>query len=162
MISVDRLHELLTYSREDGKLFWKNRQGARNDRAGKEAGCLRKDMYLGVQVDGKPLLAHRIVWAMWNGRWPIKFIDHVNRIRTDNRIENLREVNFSENCQNTKRYTNNKSGIKGVSRHTEGKWQATISVGRVQYYLGLYDSKEEAAKVRHSVQMKLHTTIGEL
>ena len=64
---------------------------------------------------------------MTHGRWPTKFIDHINGQRSDNRPENLREANFAENSTNQKMKKTNTSGIKGLSKHRDGGWNAEVT-----------------------------------
>jgi hypothetical protein len=161
MITISRLNELLIYDPTTGKLIWKPRPGcARNDRAGKVAGCLRPDGYLGVSIDRRPLLAHRVIWAMYHGKWPMSYLDHINRVRNDNRIENLREVTYSQNCQNTKRSIRNTQGVKGVYSNSGG-YEARIYINKKLIYLGFYKTKDEAIAARKAAHKIYHTHCGE-
>lgn len=85
----------------------------RNDRKN-GLGSYDKDGYLIIKVKGKQFKAHRIVWLLHNGSFPKDEIDHINRVRNDNRIENLREVNRIENIKNTTQKANEKTGVIGV------------------------------------------------
>jgi len=74
-------------------------------------------------------------------------IDHVNGIRVDNRIVNLRLATNQQNSANSKIRKNNKSGLKGAYRRNSNNgmcWQATITVKKKAIYLGIFSSKEEA------------------
>lgn len=74
-------------------------------------------------------------------------VDHINRNTLDNRKSNLRICSSKENSRNREKPINNKSGYKGVSWHKEAKkWVARIGVDYKKLYLGLFDSKEDAAK----------------
>lgn len=64
-------------------------------------GSIDKDGYLILKIKGKQYKAHRIVFLLFNGRMPKDEIDHINRNRTDNRIENLRESTRQENIKNS-------------------------------------------------------------
>jgi len=70
-------------------------------------------------------LAHRVIWKMATGEEPVE-IDHINGIRGDNRIANLRSVSVSENRKNMRISSMNTSGIQGV-RHTPQGWTAKNS-----------------------------------
>ncbi len=73
--------------------------------------------------------------------------DHINRNQLDNRKENLRNCNATQNCQNRKRYKNNTSGFKGVSFNKEnGKWVSNIRVNGKLMYLGYFKTPEEAGR----------------
>lgn len=58
------------------------------------------DGYLTVSVYGTQYRAHRVAWFLEYGEWPVLHIDHINRVRFDNRIQNLRLVTVSENVRN--------------------------------------------------------------
>lgn len=77
-------------------------------------GSYDKDGYLIMKIKGKQYKAHRIVYALCNGVMPGMEIDHINRIRKDNRIENLRQVTRQQNVMNTTRYPNKETGVIGV------------------------------------------------
>jgi hypothetical protein len=79
------------------------------------------------------------------GAWPLELIDHVNGVRHDNRIKNLRLATHEENLRNSNMPSNNTSGIKGVSWHSAGrKWVAYVNVTKKRFNLGLFDTIEEA------------------
>jgi len=125
--------------------------------AGKTAGKLRSDGYISVRVtvDGvsDSFLAHRVAWFLYYGRWPSNFIDHINGFRTDNRIDNLREVSKQENQKNQKRRRTNVSGQTGVSKcKITGLWLARIYIDKVQTNLGRYADFDEAVRVRKSAE----------
>jgi hypothetical protein len=90
---------------------------------------------------------HRLIFALHNGRFPNKDIDHINHNRSDNRPENLREVDKAENNKNYSKYSNNSSGITGVSKKGK-KWQARIQVDKKPIYLGVFNTIEDAASAR--------------
>ena len=77
-------------------------------------GSLDKDGYLMMKIKGKKYRAHRLVYAYFYGEFPEGEIDHINRIRTDNRIENLRVVNRQGNVDNTTRKVNPDTGVVGI------------------------------------------------
>lgn len=102
---VDYIKKYFTYNK-DGTL-------TRTDRKNSN-GSIDKDGYLIIKIKGKQYKAHRIVYALFNNKLPIKEIDHINRVRTDNRIENLREVDRKENVINTTKKINKDTGVFGV------------------------------------------------
>jgi hypothetical protein len=143
MIKVERLQELLSYDPIRGELRWKiGRPGAS---AGKIAGCIRPDGYITLSIDRERLLAHRVVWALVHGEWPESEIDHKNMDRGDNRIENLRLANSSQNKGNTRAFRSNASGFKGASFDRKaGKWVAQIQKDKRRHFLGHFATVEEA------------------
>lgn len=98
----------------------------------------------GPQARG--ILAHRAAWAMINGAFPDGPLDHINMVRNDNRITNLRPTTPSLNAFHSKIRSTNTSGFRGVSWNQQaGKWQAFICVDNKNKYLGKFPTKVEAA-----------------
>lgn len=89
------------------------------------------------------VLLHR--WIMGCKVRDGRIVDHINRDRLDNRRDNLRIVSPSESSSNvTGRAV---SGFRGVYPQRSGRWQAKAKYKGVVYYLGTYDTPEEAAQV---------------
>lgn len=143
-LTAERLRYLVTYDPDTGK-FRRNVSTSPRALAGQECGYLDSKGYTRLRVDGKCYLAHRLAWLYMTGEWPKDEIDHKNRIRTDNRWENLREADAFTNKRNTPAYRNNASGFKGVSWHRDSKkWRSRIRIGGKEVNLGLYDTPQEA------------------
>jgi hypothetical protein len=103
------------------------------------------------------LLAHRVIFALVNGRWPADEIDHENRNPSVNKIGNLREATRAENMQNTGRRTDNTSGAKGVHWDKRmGLWVARILDKRHSLWIGAYDKFEHAVAAREVAESVLH------
>lgn len=153
-------HNYFTYS--NGLLLWKIRKKGR--KLGSAAGSKRSDGYIRVKCSGVDFLAHRIVWEMHYGKIPEGFeIDHINHIRSDNRIENLRIVSRSDNCKNMSISKANKSGFTGVCwSERQSAWHAYINVNRKMIHLGFYSDLNEAIKVRAAAERdnKFHENHG--
>lgn len=141
MLTQKRLKELLQYDELLGVFTW--RVSKKRIQAGKRAGGIRKkDGYRQFQVDGVKYLVHRLAWLYMEGYFPEHEIDHINRVRDDNRWCNLRHVTKLCNMQNI---CTNKSGTPGVSRHTKtGKWQ----VHHGGKYIGYYTKLQEAIEAK--------------
>lgn len=137
-LTAERARELLDYNPETGELRWKT---GRN--AGKMAGCERSGGYRIVIIDGTTYMAHRLAWLIVHGLWPNEVIDHINRVRDDNRLCNLRECTAAENAQNRKMRGRRDSGLPGVTRKY-GKWAAEIWVNGWPRIIGLFEDKHEA------------------
>lgn len=162
------LRELLSYSPETGVLTWLHRgpqwfncteQGpehaakiwnARN--AGRPAICCKnRNGYHHGAVFGKTITAHRAAWAIVHGEWPKHQIDHINGARTDNRIENLRDVPGAVNAKNQRRRAANTSGVTGVSYFARTrKWVVMIKGDGKVRNLGYFNTIEEAAAARQA------------
>lgn len=113
--SQERLAELFEY--RDGKLFWREARRHGQIKAGSEAGTLTPFGYMRVNINRRIYAAHRLIWTLLRGLIPEGAeIDHINGVRDDNRIENLRLATASENKCNRKRaHRNNVStGVLGV------------------------------------------------
>lgn len=109
------LREHIRY--EEGNLFWAKRPAGRRGNGievGAPVGCPAHNGYIQMSFQQTRLWAHRVTWFLCKGEWPSFDLDHINRNRADNRIENLRAANRSENNANSKLARTNKSGYKGV------------------------------------------------
>lgn len=122
-----------------------------------KVGYIRKDGYRYIRGDKKQYLAHRLVWLYVNGKFPNKLIDHINGIKDDNRICNLREANNSQNGMNKTKLKNNTSGYKGVCLDKKsGKWVAQTRVDGRKKLIGRYESPEDASKAYDDFTKKSH------
>lgn len=143
-ITLDRLRELLSYDPETGHFHWSKPRPFCS--AGKYAGGLTPYGYVRINVEGRPYQAHRLAWFYVYGRWPLREIDHINGIRSDNRLSNLREATPSQNQANKGMRKDNTSGAKGVTwDKSRGKWLAAIHVNGKRQGLGRYQTIGEAA-----------------
>ena len=111
-------------------------------KAGQPAGHRRWNGYIIVGFKGKPTPAHRIIWLILKGTWE-KQLDHINRIRDDNRIENLRPCTASQNQMNRSMVMPTLSGHRGVG-FKKGKWVARIMLNGKKYWLGRHVKKQDA------------------
>lgn len=122
-------------------------------------GSVISNGYVSVWFNGKNDYMHRVIWEFVNGPIPEGMvIDHINGVRSDNRIQNLRLATPSQNAQNRTRSKNNKSGVKGISFHQrDKKWHANIGVNGRQKYLGSFDTAPEAESAYLQAVLKYHT-----
>jgi len=140
---TDRLRQLLRYEAETGKLYWDNNERWR--RNGKAAGYYHHRGYRYIRIDNATYAVHRVVWKMYYGFDPNVAIDHINLIKDDNRIANLREASKQENSRNTAPGPSNRSGFKGVCFHKiSSKWRAQITANGKVIHLGYFDTPEQA------------------
>lgn len=173
---IEKLKNIIHYEPETGKLYWKPRDmdmfsytknptavynGWCSKYLGNEIGSINGDGYVLLEIRGRGIKkrnsfkAHRVAWALHYGEWPNGHIDHINGIRNDNRITNLRVVTNSENQRNIALKRNNTSGVMGVSYVKKSKkWVSRIKVEGKNIYLGVFENFEEAVSVRKAAESK--------
>jgi len=140
---------------KEGKLF-ENVRRSNIIKIGNKVGSLHLEGYAVVRIFNKEYKVHRLIWVYHNGPIPKgKEIDHINHIRDDNRIENLRLVTQKDNARNCSLSKNNTSGVQGVMWHkATQKWLAQIRNNKKQIHLGVFENKEEAIKSRKDAEKK--------
>jgi hypothetical protein len=113
-----------------------------------------KNGYKKVNIDRHPFSVHRLIWVMHNGYIPTtRVIDHINRDKTDNRIENLRVVSYSENIRNKEGIIDGRVGILWHSR--DKYWSARVYVGKQLIHLGTYKDRKDAVKAKRGADALL-------
>ena len=143
-LTAARLRKLLTYNPATG-VFTRRISCASNARAGSIAGWISGAGRRTIRVDKRHYYAARLAWLYVHGRWPTHEIDHINRVRDDDRLCNLREATHSQNNANCTVKSHNASGFKGIYfKRATGKWGASIRYGKKSYYLGYYTSPQLA------------------
>jgi len=119
----EELIKHLRYEPENGNLYWTERRANRTDLS-KPAGILTPEGYIqiSISINRKQYLfrAHQLIWRMHHGVWSELHIDHLNRTRNDNRLENLRLVSHQENMMNQGMKYNNKLGYQNISVDRNG------------------------------------------
>lgn len=139
----ETLKSILKYDAFSGLFSWAVKR--QKVVVGSVAGSKNSLGYVQIKISGKLYHAHRLAWLYVYGYMPEKEIDHINRIRDDNRIANLREATSQLNSLNTSIYKNNTSGSKGIYYNKRAKkWQAQILIDGKREYLGLYDDLKRA------------------
>jgi hypothetical protein len=152
MTDLDVLKAKYDYDPTTGE--FRRRTSWGKQKAGDIAGCISPQSYRYLTFKGRATPAHRLAWLWVYGDWPAADVDHINRNRLDNRIENLRSVTRSVNCHNIA--ARSSSGEKGVTAGSRGRgWEARIMVNRKPIYLGFYSTKEEAAAARKGAEYAL-------
>lgn len=125
-------------------------------RKGQQVGYYdRSSGYCRVKVGAKSYLLHRVIYLMHNPDHEGD-IDHINRDKLDNRIENLRACNRPQNVVNSKVRSDNTTGYKGVIFHkASGKYQAQTMYFGKRVHIGLFETAEEAARAYDETVSKL-------
>lgn len=164
-ITPDILKELLFCEPLTGTLIWKrrDRKWFKSDRiwkswngknADKQAFTADSVGYKIGAVFGNSFKAHRVIWAILHGEWPIE-IDHINGDPGDNRLVNLRNVSSTENSRNMSKQARNKSGMTGVAWYERDKhWVARITVDRNLIVLGYFKEPLSAFAARKAAEIE--------
>jgi len=179
-ICPDQLHELIVSHPEDGRLTWRKRdastfkdgeQSASHVAAiwnAKHAGrpafntLNRNTGYRWGGVCNEAHYAHRVIWAMNFGVWP-NYIDHINGIRDDNRLVNLRSVTALQNSANIRSHADSRSQFMGVSfEPRSGRWVAQVNHDGIPHRCGTYSTAEDAARARDAVATVLRGGFAKL
>lgn len=156
-LTAEDVRRELNYDPETGEFtrktsFFKTRIGEKAGSISKSAG------YVVIAVCGSQYLAHRLAWLYTHGCWPPNFIDHINGVKTDNRIANLREATSGENMQNQRKARgNSKTGMLGV-RHNKasGNYVAVITVDGRVVNVGSFKTPEQAHEAYLRAKAELH------
>lgn len=137
MITQAELKEHFEYAPETGVFTRK--------RTNKVATSPDKNGYLVLNIKRKKFFQHRAAWLYVHGTWPKNQIDHINGVRHDNRICNLRDTTQRENCQNRKEHREGR--LVGSSYYSkQKKWRACIGIGKTVNHIGFFATEEEASK----------------
>lgn len=148
MITQEYLHSVLNYNPLTG-IFTR--------KSGKIAGFTELKGYRSLKINYKSYKEHRLAWLYIYGEFPKNQIDHINGIKDDNRIQNLRLATASENMINRKIFKNSKSPYKGITFHkNQKKWTAKIQVNKKRLWLGSFNSAEDALLAYNEASKKYH------
>ena len=179
MLDQTTLHSLVHYDRESGIFTWRERKGTSKEikrwntrQAGKEVGKnFTRKGYLRIDflLNGKQHRheAHRLAWLYMYGEFPKLEIDHINRIKTDNRIVNFRLATRSQNAHNMAAHKRNKLGLKGIywDKNRE-KFAVEITIRGKRRRLGRFENIEDAkaayaaASVEYAKEFSIHFEVA--
>ena len=158
-ISAEDLREAFEYNPLTGELYRRAVSSSRYKRwIGKRAGGVDIEGYRRVRVLGQHIKEHIVIWCWVTGDWVPEGleVDHRNRVRTDNRWNNLRLATRRQNSCNCSTPTSNTSGAKGVYLAPHGKYQVRIRIAGKRHYLGQFDTAEEASAAYKAAALELH------
>ena len=159
LLTAERVRELFNCDYDTGILTVRYKHSA-NSVVGSVCGNKRADGYVKVSISYRKYAAHRIVWLHHYGAWPNGQIDHINGVRSDNRIRNLRDVLPSTNRQNVYGSTSRStSKLLGAFRHSAPNnkpWKSSICFSGKTLFLGYFDTAEQAHEVYLEAKRRLH------
>ncbi len=152
--TVSRVKKVLSYDPISGIFVWLLPPNRGKSRVGLRAGTLNNhDGYRRITIDSSRHPEQHLAWVFMTGQWPTE-VDHKNRMRSDNRWENLREATRSNNACN-KLSRASVSNFKGVTPHGPS-WAAKIQVNKKRFYLGTYPTPEEAKALGMTPNIDTH------
>lgn len=159
-LTAARLRELLRYDPETG-LFIRRVSVTSAGRAGAIAGSVYRNGYRVIAIEKKDYAAHRLAWFYVHGEWPPAgaHVDHINGVKDDNRIENLRIASASMNSQNQRQPHADKVSCKLIGATWDkmyGNWKAQLTYKKKTIYLGRFKTAEEAHQAYIDGKRRIH------
>jgi len=150
------IKEYLSYDSETGLFTWI--KSYRNQHIGKKVGSYDKDGYLQIKFKRKAYRAHRLAWMYVYGKFPDSQLDHIDGVRDNNAISNLREVTFSENSQNQRNsHSDSTYGMLGIDYNKSKKrFRARIMIQGKRITLGGFSTAEQAFEAYLEAKQKYH------
>ena len=154
MLTQAELQSQLNYDPETGIFTWKiSKSGIK--KINQVAGNTDQKGYRRIKINQIIYKEHRLAWLYVYGEFPKIQIDHINRIKTDNRICNLREATTSQNGFNKELNKRNKSGFRNVSwdKHHK-KWKVTLRCNKKEIFIGTFKDIDLANKAAIEARIK--------
>ena len=147
-------NEIVYY--KEGALYWKIKR-SHNAKVGDECGYRSSTGYIIFEYENKCYTAHRVIWQLFNGEIPDGLeIDHIDRDRSNNLVENLRLSTRKENAANSSLSKRNTSGFRGVSYDKRrSKFFAQIVFNKQKQFLGYFETAEQASQAYNYSAEKL-------
>jgi len=153
IITQAMLRERFVYDPETG--VFTNRVDSQRARKGVESCQITQAGYVMLYVNYSNIFAHRAVFLYLYNKIPFE-VDHINHIKSDNRLLNLRELDrHIENSKNQRHRKNNNSGVMGVCfDKSRGKWIAKIEVHYKTINLGRFSDISDAIAARKAAELQ--------
>ena len=160
-LDAKKARELLRYDPLTGEFRWNPRSGRQGSwcNLDRPAGHISKQSgYLTIRIDKKLHQAHRLAWLLHYGEWPPQHIDHINGLRLDNRIGNLRSVPNAINRQNMRSpRADSQTRVQGVTLDKRrGTFFARIRLNGRSIHLGSFAHADEAHVAYINAKRQLH------
>jgi len=157
-LTAELVRELLDYDPETGVFLHRTKR--RGSKQGSVVGTKTANGYRSVAIHKKQYLAHRVAWLYVHGEWPTGQIDHINGIRDDNRLCNLRDVPQNINMQNQRVAHKCKTSTRLLGVYYEkksGRWYSQIRIDGKSRHLGTFATDIEAHEAYLQAKRKLHS-----
>jgi len=152
-INQKRLKKLLNYDPETGLFHWL--ASGKGVKPTLIAGYVSRDGYVHIRIDKISYKSSRLAFLWMEGYFPEHNVDHVNRIRNDDRWVNLRHVTQRCNIINSSMQKNNTSGITGVNwENRDKRWHSRIKINRKTKHLGYYIDLKDAVEARWKAEVR--------
>ena len=156
ILTQDEVRRLFTYNPETGDVVRRVSAG-RRFAVGTVLKSMNDEGYIRTRINLREYKIHRLIWLYVHGVWPSGDIDHINGIKSDNRLANLRDVPRSLNQLNrhspSRRST---SGFLGVSLDRQtGRWMAQVGFQGKMRRIGSFETPEEASDAYRSAKREL-------
>jgi hypothetical protein len=158
------LREAVDYDQQVLRWRWRPLTHFKNERAqmawnpkmaGKPVGVIGRNGHRMFRLAGQTWLASRIIWKWMTGEDPDCEIDHIDTDPTNDCWTNLRKATSSQQKQNKGAQSNNRLGLKGVTKHRR-LYRARISIDGVKHELGRFDTPEAAHAAYVAASRRLH------
>jgi hypothetical protein len=140
-LTADAARERFSYDPASGRLWQRPSPRIK----AKFCETRNSDGYVVVKFARRQFMAHRVIWLMVHGKWPVGCIDHINGVRDDNRLENLRDADALINAQNKLPRPTGSRPATGVRKHGR-KFAVYLGYAGRLNYVGLYPTIEEAVQ----------------
>lgn len=148
-----QLHDLFIY--KDGNLWWRDVTGRKASKQGKAA-WKNKTGYNYINIGSAKYKQARLIWIMFCGHTE-KMIDHINGVRDDDRLENLREADAKDNMWNKSRGRNSATGYRGVTHcKWTGRFVAEVRASGKRVFFKRFDTAEEANEACINARKQFH------
>jgi hypothetical protein len=152
MLTQIELQKIIHYDSNTGLFTWIKKNSGKYKQF---AGWIESKGYVEICISQKRLKAHRWAWFYVHGKLPEQ-IDHINGIKSDNRLCNLRLVNTKQNHENRGKQKNNTTGFKGVTKRGN-KFVAQITHNKKNIYIGIFESAELAGNAYNKKAQEIFT-----
>jgi len=148
MLTQAKLQAQIHYDPETGLFTW--------IKTNNKAGYYPENKYSQIGLNNKLYYGHRLAWLYVYGYFP-QYVDHINGIKSDNRLINLRKATNQQNACNSKIPVTNTSRIKGVMWNKNAKkWQVQMKIDGIQKHFGYFKDIEFAELVAQEIRSKYH------